>query len=247
MRDLTDWIHHRMGLLEIADPAALAEHADLAEETVARVFESRQFESLQQSQRRRLAWALQVNLKKLNALADGQVEWIDDADRYLPFNLDPAGEQSDGPGAHNERSPTTAVGSLEPPQGTPVLGWVCQDGRIESDECWDEQWGKRLADGQPQRRDTYALEAGGQYLVVRNANPWEAGAGAMVAVYLFDDADGTAYFGRLARRTPGNWALLPGLPGKASDADLIIIEPERVQRIGRLVRKWPADADAAVE
>jgi len=246
MRDLTDWIHHRMGLLEIADPAALAEHADLTEETITRVFESSQFESLQQSQRRRLAWALQVNLKKLNALADGQVEWIDDADRYLPFSSDPVTSESDGARAEGIPELSTAVGSFEPPQGTPVLGWVCCDGRIESDECWDEQWGKRLADGQPQRRDTYALEAGGQFLVVRNANPWEAGAGALVAVYLFDDADGTAWFGRLTRRTPDEWALLPGLPGQANDAGLIMIDPQRVQRIGRLVRKWPADTEAQV-
>jgi len=114
------------------------------------------------------------------------------------------------------------------------------DGRIESDECWDEQWGARLPDGQPQRRDTYALESHGAFFIVRNANPWEARAGAMVAVFLCDDADGVAWFGQLARCTPGTWTLLPGLSGQASDARLIAIEPERVLRIGRLLRRWPA-------
>jgi hypothetical protein len=238
---VADWMQHRMTLLEIAGPAALAEQADLAEETVAGVFDSSRFELLQQSQRRRLAWALQV---KLNALADGQVEWIDDADRYLPFSFDPAGDEAGQKLPGNEPAPSSAaLGPFEAPQGTPVLGRVDSDGRIESDECWDEQWGKRLPDGQPQRRDTYALEFGGQFLVVRNAKPWEARAGAMVAVYLCDEADGAAFFGQLARCTPGNWALLPGLPGRASDTGLITIDPERVQRIGRLVRKWPAGTD----
>ena len=59
-----------------------------------------------------------------------------------------------------------------------------------------------------------------------------------VAVYLCDDADGAAHFGRLARCTPGNWALLPSVPGQTSDAGLIAIDPERVHRIGRLVREW---------
>jgi hypothetical protein len=242
MTDLTGWIQHRMSLLEISGPVALAEQADLAEETVVRVFESNQFDSLQQSQLRRLAWALQVNLRKLNALADGRVHWIDDADRYLPFSLDPAlGDDAVDPRASVGLSHTGATGAPEPPQGTPVLGRVCPDGRVESDECWDEQWGRRLPDGQPQRRDTYALEAGGRSLVVRNANPWEARAGAMVAVYLFDDADGAAWFGQLTRCNPGNWSLRPGPPGhasNASNASSLVIEPERVQRIGRLLRQW---------
>jgi len=242
MTDLANWMQHRMNVLEIAGPAELAEQADLAEVTVLRVVESNQYESLQQSQRRRLAWALQVNLKKLNALAGGQVEWIDDADRYLPFNFDPAGEENHRPSI--EPAPTPApFGLIEPPQGTPVLGRVGLDGRIESDECWDEQWGTRLADGQPQRRDTYALEVQSQFLIVRNAKPWEARAGAMVAVYLCDDADGNAWFGKLARCTPSNWSLLPGLAA-ASDAGLMTIDPERVLRIGRLLRKWPSASEA---
>jgi hypothetical protein len=240
MTHMARWMQHRMSLLEIAGAPALAEQADLAVETVARVLESDQFESLQLSQRRRLAWALQVNLKKLNALAEGQVEWIDDTDRYLPFSFDPAGDDADNSHPATGPAPSPAAGDpFEAPQGTPVLGRVDSDGRIESDECWDEQWGPRLPDGRPQRRDTYALAFQGQFLVVRNAKPWEARAGATVAVYLRDDADGAAYFGRLSRCTPGKWALLPGLAGHMCDEGLIAIDPQRVQRIGRLLSKWP--------
>ena len=46
MTHMADWLQHRMSLLEIAGPVDLAEHADLAEETIARVFESNEFESL---------------------------------------------------------------------------------------------------------------------------------------------------------------------------------------------------------
>lgn len=244
MTDVASWMQHRMSVLEIAGPAALAEQADLAEETVARILESSEFTSLQQSQRRRLAWALQVNLKKLNALADGQIEWIEDADRYLPFSFDPAGDEDRRP--RIEPAPAAApLGAFEAPQGTPVLGRVGIDGRVESDDCWDEQWGRRLPDGQPQRRDTYALESQRDFLVVRNAKPWEARAGAMVAVYLCDGAGDAAWFGKLARCTPGNWALLPGLAG-GSDGGLMTIDPEQVLRIGRLLRTWPDGPEAAI-
>ena len=33
----------------------------------------------------------------------------------------------------------------------------------------------------------------------------------------------------------------PGMPGAEHNVGLIAIEPQRVQRIGRLLRKWPVD------
>ncbi len=112
MTDMGDWMRHRMSVLEIAGPSALAEQTDMAEETVARVLELSQFKALQQNQRRRLAWALQVNLKKLIALADGQVPWIGDADRYLPFSVDPAASEDHRPGIAPRRGPRRSVRSI---------------------------------------------------------------------------------------------------------------------------------------
>ena len=202
MSGLSHWMQHRMVLLDLAGPQVLAEQADLAEETVARLLTSDSLDSLQQSQHRRLSCgALQVSLATLTALADGRLDWIDDADRYSPFSFGPAGD----PAGKSEPTRVRA-GPREARQATPLLGRVDLLGRIETDDCWDEQWGPRLADGQPQHRDTYALECRGTFLVVRNVNPWEAHGGAIVAVYLCDDADGIAYFGQLASCTPGQWA-----------------------------------------
>ena len=107
-------------------------------------------------------------------LAGGHVEWIDDADRYLPFSLDPTGDD-----AGDRRLETRpAVAPLHP---APLMGrrvrqcWVesTQSGESNSMNAGTSNGAARLSDGQPQRRDTYALEAHGQFYIVRNAKPWE--------------------------------------------------------------------------
>src|SRR5206468_1524212 len=144
-------------------------------------------------------------------LDEGEIGWIEDADRYLAHaavlpeapggvgglrapaggrfaNGSWGGDGGDRTGSSGTgfdlRSAGAGSGRIEdrtafggePPLGTPVLGRVRWGGRIEPDECWDEQWGRRLTDGQAQRPDTYALETelAGQFVVVRNAAPWEA-------------------------------------------------------------------------
>ena len=136
-----------------------------------------------------------------------------------------------------------------------MLGRVRWGGRIDPDECWDEQWGRRLPDGQPQRQDTYALETelAGQFVVVRNAAPWEARQGSIVALFVSDGFEGAGYFGQLVRGAAGGWRVRPCHAGQgdgpvAGEAAGLIADghvavtlaPEQVQRVGRLVRRWPA-------
>ena len=143
-RRLTDWVKHRMRLLGIQDEQGLAALSGNAEGSLARFWQTGGLKGLQRSACRRLGWALQVSLRQLDGIDSGRIDWIDDADRYSAW-------LGDAPCSLPASSAALPRGShCEPPQGTPVLGRIDWTGRIEPDECWDQQLGRRLPDGRPQ-------------------------------------------------------------------------------------------------
>jgi hypothetical protein len=231
--DVIEWIEHRMLVLEIEGARALAELADLGDETLEDLWGARTIDALTYSQSRRLAWSLQVSLRKLRRLDWGELGWIEDDDRYFcDVGWRPAGRLAR---ADDDEQWRSAAAAHEERRGTPVIARLDWVGRIEGDDCWDAEWGRRLDDGEPLRRDVYAVETelAGEYVVLRNAGPWEVREGSLVALYAWNGFEGEGFFGQLAKGKDGKWRVIP------RHAEAIEVSPEDVCRVGRVIKRWP--------
>jgi len=206
----------------------LAEYANVSLQTLRDLRAYGTLQMLNRSERRLLAAALRVSLRRLEQLDEGEIDWIEDAHVY------DAGTPNRPP-ANREDDPTYwAPRAMEPEdRGTPLIGRVRPSGEAEPDEDWHEEWGRHIPQRFGKGRDVYALELEGvgRSIVLRNIPPWEFREG-QAAVYCWNGWEGRGWFGRVYLQPAKARVVTPD--GQRHDLDVL-----NVVRIGKLIGRWP--------
>lgn len=238
--DLIEWVEHRVRYLEIETENRLAELAGLEADTVADFLAIGTLDVMQWSERRSLAAALRVPLKKLYRLESGEVDWIGDDELY-----DAGAGYKPAPGATTtpvDEAWWREAGVLEAPKpATPVVGTIRSDGTVNIDEAWSDEFGKKIpvkfAPGQ-----TFALDqsGSGQSVVFRMAQTYELRVGEHAAVWVCkaDDFEGFGYYGRVQTTGDGRIRMRFG------DATVLEFESADIRRVAKIIGRWPI-AEAA--
>jgi hypothetical protein len=185
---------------------------------------------LSRSERRMLAAALRVSLRKLEQLDDGRIDWIEDKHIY---DVGVRGR----PAPWQENDPTYWVPKEVKPEdrGTPVIGSIRANGVAEPDEAWQEDSGRHIPQRFGKGRDIYGLELQGvgQSIVLRNVPPWEFREG-QATVYCWNGWEDQGWFGRVYLQA--SRARVMTIDGKRHDLDVA-----NVMRIGKVIGSWPPD------
>ena len=183
---------------------------------------------MSRSERRRLAAALRVPLRKLEQLGEGHIDWIDDDCVY-----DAGGRGRPRPGGEEDPSYWAPKESSPEDRGTPVVGRIRSSGKAEPDEDWQEEWGRHIPRRFGKGHEIYALEleSSGESVVLRNIAAWEFREGK-AAVYCWNGWEAEGWFGNVYLQSPN--ARVVTADGQRHDLDLL-----NVVRIGKMIRRWP--------
>lgn len=228
MSRLVQWLDHRMEVVGLDRLKDLAELSGVSLQTLRDLRMYGTLDMLSRSERRKLAAALRVSLRKLEQLNEGEIDWIDDADVY-------DADMSARPRPNQEEDPNYWAPRQIAPEdrGTPLIGRVRSSGEAEPDEDWQEEWGRHLPKRFGKARDIYALELEGlgRSVVLRNIPPWEFREGN-ATVYCWNGWEGRGWFGRVYLQPSKARVVTPD--GQRHDLDML-----NVVRIGTLVGRWP--------
>jgi hypothetical protein len=228
MSKLTQWLDHRMEVVGLDRWKDLSEYSGLPYPTIRDMNTCGSLAVLCRSERRSLAAALRVSLRRLEQLDDGRIDWIEDKHVY------DVGVQG-RPLPSQEHDPAYWIPKEVKPEdrGTPLIGRIRSDGKAEPDEDWKEDWGRHIPQRFGKGRDIYGLELepSRQAVVLRNIPIWEFREG-LAAIYCWNGWEAVGWFGRVFLEA--SKARVVTSDGQRHDLDL-----ESVVRIGKLVGRWP--------
>jgi len=230
MSRLVQWLDHRMEVMGWETWKDLAEYSGLPEALLREATAEGGLAVLNRSQRRWIAAALRVSLRKLEQLDRGEIEWIpDDHVADIDGRRQPLRRQED------DAAQWISADVPVVDRGTPVVGHIRADGIAEPDEDWQEEWGRHLPARFGKGYEIYALELNsfGYSIVFRNVPAWEFREGA-AAVYSWNGWEARGLFGRV-RLTPLQ-AVVMTPDGHRHELDLV-----NVVRIGKTIGRWPQD------
>jgi hypothetical protein len=228
MSKLKQWLDHCMEVVGTANLKDLSEYSSVSEMALRDINACGSLDVLSRSERRLLASALRVSLRRLEQLNNDDIDWIEDAHvfdpevrgRLLPFRAnDPA-----------YWLPTEIPAE---DRGTPLLGRIRPSGQAEADEEWQDEWGRRLPARFGNGYDIYALELEGvcQSIVFRNIPPWEFREGP-AAVYCWNGWETRGLFGQVQLAPLKAIVVTP-------DGQRHEIDPLNIVRIGKIIGRWP--------
>jgi hypothetical protein len=228
MSKLTQWLDHRMEVVGLNRWKDLSEYSGVPQEVIRDMNTCGSLLVLSRSDRRSLAAALRVSLRKLEQLDAGQIDWIEDKHVY---DVGVVGR----PTPSQESDPAYWVPKEAKPEdrGTPLIGKIRASGKAEPDEDWQEEWGRHIPQRFGKGHDIYGLEldATRQSVVLRNIPLWEFREG-VAAVYCWNGCEAEGWFGRVYLQA--TTARVVTADGTRHDLDLL-----SVVRIGKVVRRWP--------
>lgn len=235
MSRLVRWLDHRMEVVGLDRLKDLSELSEVPLQTLRDAWAYKSLDMLSRSQRRRLAMAFRVSLRKLEQLNAAEIDWIGDAHVYDACTPNrPPSNRADDPTywAPRETEPED--------RGTPLIGRVRPSGTAEPDEDWHEEWGRHVPKRFGKGRDIYALEleGTGHSIVLRNIPAWEFRQG-QAAVYCWNGWEGVGWFGRVYLQPSKSRVITPN--GQRHDLDMLT-----VVRIGKLIGRWEP-ANGALE
>jgi len=232
MSKLVQWLDHRREVVGFEKWKDLAEFSGVPLQTLRDVQAYHTLNMLNRSERRLLAGALRVSLRKLEQLNDGAIDWIEDTHVFDPEARGRALPWQDD-------DPAYWMPKETPPEdrGTPLLGRIRPSGQAEADEDWQDEWGRRLPARFGKGYDIYALELDGvgQSIVFRNIPPWEFREGP-AAVYCWNGWDARGLFGRV-QLAALNAAVV------TADGQRHQLDPANIVRIGKIIGRWPAETN----
>lgn len=236
MSRLVQWLDHRMEVMGLDRLKDLAELSGVSLQTFRDLRAYETLDMLSRSERRKLAVALRVSLRKLEQFNEGELDWIEDTHIY-------DASTPHQPPPNRVDDPTYWVPRETEPEdrGTPLIGRIRSSGAAEPDEDWHEEWGRHVPKRFGKGRDIYALELEGigRSIVLRNIAPWQFREG-QGTVYCWNGWEGVGWFGRVYLQPSKPRVITPD--GRRHDLDVL-----NVVRIGRLVARWPNDAENASE
>ena len=231
MSKLVQWLDHRREVVGFEKWKDLAEFCGLSLQSMHDAQAYQTLSVLDRSERRLLAAALRVSLRKLEQLSDGQIDWIEDSYVFDPEIAGrPLPRQEDDPLYWAPKETRTED------RGTPLLGRIKPSGEAEADEEWQEDWGRRLPARFGKGYDIYALELEGlgRALAFRNIPAWEFRDGT-AAVYCWNGWEARGWFGQVRLGSPKASVVTP-------DGRRLELQPENVVRIGKIIGRWPTEA-----
>lgn len=231
MSRLLEWLDHRKDVVGLETWKDLAEYSGVSLQVLDEVRASQTLSYINRSERRCLAAALRVSLRKLEQLSDGTIDWIEDS--YV-YDVDTRRRPS------ADREECDAVFSMlkdvQPgDRGTPVVGHITRSGRAEADEEWQEDWGKRLPARFGRGQGIYAMEVEGmdRCVVFRNVAPWEFRTG-QAAIYCWNGWEAVGWFGEVNMGV--ETAAITTLDGKRQE-----LSASTVVRIGKKIANWDGE------
>jgi hypothetical protein len=228
MSRLIEWLGHRRDVVGFETWKDLSEFSGLSLQTLDQVQLEGSVEFLNRSDRRALAGALRVSLRKLEQLDDCTIDWIED-----DYFYDASARGRPLPRYDDDPAYWIPKETKAEDRGTPLIGRIRDGGKAEPDEDWQEDWGRRIPKRFGSGHDIYALEldASGQSIVLRNIPVWEFREG-LAAVYCWNGWEAEGWFGRVYL-APSK-ARVVTADGTRHDLDLL-----SVVRIGTIVGRWP--------
>jgi hypothetical protein len=227
MSRLVEWLDHRKDVVGFEKWKDLSDASSIPLPTLREIQSRGCLDELNRSERRTLAGALRVSLRKLERLNDGDIDWIDDHDVY---DAGMRGRPLPGQDDAEYWSPRE---TKPEDRGTPLIGQITAGGRAEPDEDWQEEWGRHIPQRFGKGYDIYGLEFDriGHSIVLRNIPVWEFREG-LAAVYCWNGFEAEGWFGRVYLGP--SIARVVTDDGARHDLDLL-----SVVRIGRVVGRWP--------
>jgi hypothetical protein len=232
MSKLTEWLDHRMEVVGVETWKDLSENSGVSQDALRDMNTCGSLLVLSRSERRLLAAALRVSLRRLEQLDTGQIDWIEDKHVY-----DVGAQGRPSPLQENDPAYWMPKEAKAEDRGTPVVGNIRLNGRAEPDEDWQEEWGRCIPKQYGKGKDIYALEVerSGQSIVFRNIPPWEFREGE-AAVYCWNGWEALGWFGH-AYFQPTR-ARIVTADGQQHDLD-----PVNIVRIGKVIGRWPTKQD----
>ena len=235
MSRLTKWLDHRMEVVGIERLKDLAERSGVSLQTLRDVYAYGSLDMLSRSDRRWLAAALRVCVRRLEQLNEGEIEWIEESYIY------DAGERRCLVSKCDEEDPASWAPPAPKPEdcGTPLIGRIRPTGKAEPDEDWHEEWGRRIPHRFGNGRGIYALELDGseQSIIFSSIPAWELREGE-AAVYCWNGWEAEGWYGRVSLQPSRARVVTPD--GRRHDLDVLT-----VVRIGKLIGRWPAPRDVS--
>lgn len=230
MSRLIEWLDHRMEVVGIENRKDLSECSGVSEDALEDMNTVGSLTLLNRSERRWLAAALRVSLRKLEHLDSGDIDWIpDDHVVDIEGRGRPLPRQDDDPAYWTPKEVNPED------RGTPLVGRIRSNGTAEADEDWQEEWGRRVPARFGKGFGIYAMEIDGvgDSIVFRNIPPWEFREGPAV-VYCWSGWESWGWFGRVQLTPPK--AVVVTSDGKRHELD-----PVKIVRIGKVVGRWPLE------
>jgi hypothetical protein len=208
----------------------LAEYSGVPLDTIRDMNTSGSLDVMNRSERRHLAAALRVSLRRLEQLDEGRIDWIEDQYFY-----DAGVQGRPSPAQENDPEYWRPKETKPEDRGTPVIGSIRCNGKAEPDEDWQEEWGRCLPTRYGKGKDIYALELerSGQSIVLRNIPPWEFREGK-AAVYCWNGWEAEGWFGR-ANFQPTRARII------TDDGERHDLDPVNIVRIGKVIGRWPVE------
>jgi hypothetical protein len=228
MSKLTKWLDHRMEVVAIEKWKDLAALSGVELQTLRDASAYGTLAMLSRSERRQLAVALRVSLRRLENLGDGGIDWIDDDHVY-----DAGSCGRPRPGTEDDPTCWAPKDSSPEDRGTPLVGRIRVSGKAEPDEDWHEEWGRHLPKRFGKGHEIYALEleSSGESIVLRNIPPWEFREG-QAAVYCWNGWEAEGWFGTVSLQPSKSRVVTAD--GHRHDLDLL-----NVVRVGKMIWRWP--------
>jgi hypothetical protein len=232
MSRLIQWLDHRREVVGLENWKDLAELYGVSLQTLSDVQTYHTLNMVNRSERRLLAGALRVSLRKLEQLDGGDIDWIDDTHVF-----DPDVRSRALPWQENDPAYWIPKETRPEDRGTPLLGRIKATGQAETDEDWQEEWGRHLPARFGKGYDIYALEVEGvgQSIVFRNIPPWEFREGP-AAVYCWNGWEARGLYGRVQLASPQAAVVTP-------DGQRHPLDPADIVRIGKIIGRWPAETN----
>jgi len=232
MSKLVQWLDHRREVVGFEKWKDLAEFSGLSLQAIHDAQAYHTLNMLNRSERRLLAGALRVSLRKLEQLNDGAINWIEDT-----YVFDPETRGRALPCQDDDPAYWMPKETRPEDRGTPLLGRIKPSGQAEADEDWQDEWGRRLPARFGRGYDIYALELEGvgQSIVFRNIPPWEFREGS-AAVYCWNGWEARGLFGRVQLAALKAAVVTP-------DGQRHELDAANVVRIGKIIGRWPGEAN----
>lgn len=230
MSRLTKWLDHRMEVVAIEKRKDLADLSGVPLQTLRDASAYGTLAMLSRSERRFLAAALRVSLGRLEKLADGEIDWIDD-----DYFYDAGARGRPGPSQELDPNYWMPRETNAEDRGTPLVGRIRPTGKADPDEDWQPDWGRYIPKRFGKGHEIYALdlETSGDSVILRNVPPWEFREG-QAAVYCWNGWEAEGWFGMV--HLQASMARVVTVDGQRHDLDLV-----NVVRIGKIIGRWPKE------